>query len=110
MEKSGMMNELCGFPRFYRFAHDTPLKYKNKDSHKIHESKFNLLAIEHLGKDLNDIFHDLKNSGHKQLTPSSVLNLGLQMFAIIQKLHENHIIHRDIKLGNFIMGTGQSSK
>jgi len=39
-----------------------------------------------------------------------VCNLGYQMIEIIEFIHNKHIIHRDIKPDNFVMGKGIKSK
>ena len=44
------------------------------------------------------------------MSASCILNIALQMFEIIKELHQNKVIHRDIKLGNFMMGCKESQK
>ena len=49
-------------------------------------------------------------NGEHKLSAISVINLGLQMFEAIRHFHDLGVIHRAIKLANFIMGFGKKSK
>ena len=44
------------------------------------------------------------------MTVNCVAKLGLQMIQILEYIHDKHIIHRDIKPDNFVMGRGEKSK
>ena len=68
---------------------------------------YNLLIMELMGKSLEDIFENLPN---KKMTIRCVCNLGIQMIEIMEFIHNKHIIHRDIKPDNFVMGKGTKSK
>ena len=68
---------------------------------------YNVLIMELMGKSLEDLFENLPN---KKMTVRCVCNLGFQMMEIMEYIHNKHIIHRDIKPDNFVMGKGVKSK
>ena len=68
---------------------------------------YNVLVMELMGKSLEDIFENLPI---KKMTVNCVGKLGLQMIEILEYIHDKHIIHRDIKPDNFVMGRGEKSK
>ena len=68
---------------------------------------YNILVMELMGKSLENIFENLPV---KKLTVNCVAKLGLQMVEILEFIHNKHIIHRDIKPDNFVMGRGEKSK
>ena len=60
---------------------------------------YNILAMELIGKSLEDIF----NKKNKFFVKTSAM-LAYQMLNVLQFIHDRHIIHRDIKTDNFVMG------
>lgn len=72
-----------------------------------YSGNYNILVMELLGKSLEDIFVSLPN---KKMSVRCVCNIGYQMLTILQYVHNKHIIHRDIKPDNFVVGTGDSAK
>ncbi len=85
------------------------LKGKRIPSIKLfaHEPNFNILVMELMGKSLEQIFESLPN---KKMTINCVCKIGIQMLQILEYIHNKHIIHRDIKPDNFVMGRGDKSK
>ena len=71
------------------------------------DMNFNILIMELMGKSLEEIFESLPN---RKMTISCVAKLGYQMIQILEYIHDKHIIHRDIKPDNFVMGRGEKSK
>ena len=69
--------------------------------------EYNVLIMELMGKSLEDIFESLPI---KKMTVNCVGKLGLQMIEILEYIHNKHIIHRDIKPDNFVMGKKEKSK
>ena len=72
-----------------------------------YSGEFNVLVMELMGKSLENIFENLPI---KKMTVNCVGKLGLQMIEILEYIHNKHIIHRDIKPDNFVMGRGEKSK
>ena len=58
--------------------------------------------MELLGKSLEDLFQEHK----KHFSMHTVCMIGTQMLERIEFIHNKHIIHRDIKPDNFVMGLG----
>ena len=65
---------------------------------------FNVLVMQLLDKSLEDLIN-------KYLTFSikTTAMLGYQMVTILQYIHDRHIIHRDIKPDNFVMGSKEDN-
>ena len=68
---------------------------------------FNILVMELMGKSLEEIFESLPK---KKMSVNCVAKIGIQMLEILEYIHKKHIIHRDIKPDNFVMGRGDKSK
>lgn len=64
------------------------------------EGYYNVLIIQLLGPSLEDLF---EWCGRKFSVPT-VSRLAIQMIERLQFLHENHMIYRDIKPDNFLIG------
>ena len=65
---------------------------------------YNILIMELLGNSLEYNFQ-IKKKFYIQTTAM----LGYQMLNILEFIHEKHIIHRDIKPDNFLMGLNQKN-
>ena len=68
-------------------------------------SNFNILIMQLLGKNLETIFEEKKNFSLK-----TVCMIGYQFISILEYIHNRHIIHRDIKPDNFVMGLNDLSQ
>jgi serine/threonine protein kinase len=64
------------------------------------------MVIDFLGPSLSDLFYKQQ----KVFSLKTVLLLADQMLERLEMLHEKGIVHRDIKPGNFVMGTGAADK
>ena len=108
------MRNIAGIPELYKSVFDVNLRYEtvvyDGECALEETDDFNILAIELLGKDLSKYHDQYRYVLKKKLSPSTILNLSNQMFAVIENLHKNNIIHRDIKPCNFVMGREDSAK
>jgi serine/threonine protein kinase len=77
-----------------------PQIIKYYDTH----SDYNILIMQLLDKSLEDLINIKKKFSIK-----TTCMLGLQMINILQYIHDRHIIHRDIKPDNFVMGAGENN-
>lgn len=67
----------------------------------------NILVMELMGKSLEDIFEEFP---YKKFSVRCVCNIGFQMVEILEFIHNKHIIHRDIKPDNFVVGLNEKRK
>ena len=68
-------------------------------------TEYNVLVMELLGKSLEYLFEKKNN----KFSLKTVCILGIQMITRLQYIHNKHILHRDIKPDNFIMGLDNNS-
>ena len=72
-----------------------------------YSNKHNILVMELMGKSLEDIFESFVV---KKMTTRCVCNIGYQMIEIMEYIHNKHVIHRDIKPDNFVVGLNEKRK
>ena len=72
-----------------------------------YSSKHNILVMELMGKSLEDIFESFVV---KKMSTRCVCNIGYQMIEILEYIHNKHVIHRDIKPDNFVIGLNEKRK
>ena len=65
---------------------------------------FNVLVMQLLDKSLEDLINKYSTFSIK-----TTAMLGYQLVNILQYIHDRHIIHRDIKPDNFVMGTKEDN-
>ena len=65
-----------------------------------HNEKYNILVETLLGKSLNYLFY--KNE--KSFSTKDVLMMGIQIIERLKFVHSKHLIHRDVKPENFLIG------
>ena len=70
-----------------------------------HEGEYRTLVMELLGPSLEDLFQFCQ----KRFSLKTACLLAEQMLTSIEHIHENNLIHRDIKPTNLVMGLGAKS-
>ena len=99
--KSNLLLETEGYIMNYLKGPGIP-QFKTYSS----TNDYNILVMQLLGKSLEGLLSISKN---KSFTIRTVCNIATQMLQIIQRVHDKHIIHRDIKPDNFAIGLDEES-
>ena len=68
---------------------------------------YNVLVMELMGESLEKLHKKLPSM---QMSIRCVCNIGYQMIEIMEYIHNKHIIHRDIKPDNFVIGRNDKKK
>ncbi len=68
-------------------------------------SEYNILVMQLLGRSLETIFEE-----RKKFSLKTVCMLGYQFISALEYIHNRHILHRDIKPDNFVMGLNSLSQ
>ena len=66
---------------------------------------YNILIMQLMGKSLEDLINEKRTFSIK-----TVCLLGYQMITILEYIHNKHIVHRDIKPDNFVLGLNSLAK
>ena len=66
---------------------------------------YNIMVMQLLGKNLENIF-EIK----RIFSLKTVCMIGYQIVSILENIHNRHIIHRDVKPDNFVMGLNELSQ
>ena len=69
------------------------------------DDRFNYIAMELLGKSLEDI----RKNNEEQLPMKVIIHFGLQMLKIVKDIHDIGIVHCDLKPSNFLIKNNKNN-
>lgn len=105
IESSSGKNRLKGESNIYKRFSVKKLDCVPSIREYMETPKYNLLAMQLLGKSLDVVFEEQNN----KLDMGTVMKLGISIINHLEKIHRTGIIHRDIKPNNFMFGTNENA-
>lgn len=102
-ESSSNKNRLKGESNIYKRFSVKKLECVPSIREYMETPKYNLLAMQLLGKSLDVLFEEQNN----KLDLGTVMKLGITIVSHLEKIHRTGIIHRDIKPNNFMFGINE---
>ena len=66
------------------------------------EGDYYVMVIDMCGPSLEDVF----NYCSRRFSLKTIIHLGIQMVSRLEQVHAKHVIHRDVKPDNFLLGIG----
>lgn len=97
---------IVGIPSVYWYGIDYIKQPPTKDCTYEKEVIRNILLMEYLGPSLEKLFLYME----KKFTIKTILMIGIQTIERLEFIHNNAIIHRDIKPDNFLVGSSSVNK
>lgn len=68
------------------------------------EGEYRVMVLEYLGDSVESLF----NHCGRKFSLKTTLQIGIQIFDLLEHLHRHNFIHRDLKPENFLIGTGNN--
>uniref|UniRef100_A0A0E0LF16 [RNA-polymerase]-subunit kinase n=1 Tax=Oryza punctata TaxID=4537 RepID=A0A0E0LF16_ORYPU len=102
--EDGLLREAIFLARFSH--HPSIVQYHGLACHP--SSGTWCLVLEHVGPSLSRVLQERRGGGGGEppFTQEEVRRIMRQLLSGVQRLHERHIVHRDIKPGNILVGDG----
>lgn len=81
-------------------------RYWGTGETNYNSSSYRFMVVDRLGMDLQK----LQNNNRGRLPAKTVMQIGIRMLDVLEYIHEHEYVHGDIKAGNILLHTSDTSK